>query len=127
MQVEHTKNHTFGIFQISTRVLPCRNEKFCNIMSELDHLCSLVRDIPQNDLKATNVQVEDTNTHTFGISYVPHYNRARYNRIIFGQILPISTRVLPCRNGEIWAIWAILSILLPIGKSLRATGEMMLL
>ena len=39
-------------------------------MSELDQLCSQVRDIPEDDdLKAANEHVEDAKTHLFGISY----------------------------------------------------------
>ena len=45
-------------------------------MSELDQLCSRVRDIPDDDdLKATNEKVADTKTDTFGVSYfVPDPN-----------------------------------------------------
>ena len=44
--------------------------KTWKIISELNQLSSLVRVIPQDDdLTATNVQVERTKTHTFGISY----------------------------------------------------------
>ena len=43
--------------------------KIWTIISELNQLSSLVRDIPQDDdLKAANVQVEQTKTHAFGIS-----------------------------------------------------------
>ena len=39
-------------------------------MSELGRLRSHVRDIPDDDdMKATDVQVEDTKTHTFGRAY----------------------------------------------------------
>ena len=44
--------------------------KIRTIMSELDLLCSKVRDIPEDgDLEATNVHVERIKTEPFGISY----------------------------------------------------------
>ena len=43
--------------------------KIWKIISKLDHLCSLVREIPKDDLKPMNELVEDIKTHTFGVFY----------------------------------------------------------